>query len=78
MNLVSGSGGGLQRDGWTSDTSSALVGDGQVVLGWRKGGVEADLGYVHRGVHIRNAPRGASDSYADDMAALSFTLRPNW
>jgi hypothetical protein len=77
MNLVSGSG-GLHRDGWSSDTSSALVGDGQVGLGWRKGAVEADLGYVHRGVHIRNAPRGASDSYADDMAALSFTLRPNW
>lgn len=77
MNLVSGSG-GLRRDGWSTDTSSALVGDGQVGLGWRKGGMEADLGYVHRGVHIRNAPRGVSDSYADDMAALSFTLRPSW
>lgn len=77
MNLVSGSG-GLHRDGWSSDASSALVGDGQVGFGWRKGGMEADLGYVHRGVHIRNAPRGAADSYADDMAAVSFTFRPNW
>lgn len=75
MNLVAGSG-GLRRDGWSSDASSALVGDGQVGIGWRKGAVEADFGYVHRGVHIKNAPRGVSDSYADDMAAVSLTFRP--
>jgi hypothetical protein len=78
MNLVSVAGSGLHRDGWSSDASSALVGDGQLGIGWRKGGMEADFGYVHRGVHIRNAPRGASDSYADDMAAVSFTFRPHW
>lgn len=77
MNLVSGAG-GLHRDGWSSDASSALVGDGQVGIGWRKGGLEADIGYVRRGVHIRNAPRGASDSYADDMAAVSLTFHPRW
>ncbi|MGZ6003119.1 MAG: hypothetical protein ACXWK1_14545 [Caulobacteraceae bacterium] len=77
MNLVAGAD-GMHRDGWSQDAASALIGDGQVGLGWRKGGMEADLGYVHRGVHIRNAPRGVSDSYADDMAAVSFTLRPNW
>jgi hypothetical protein len=77
MNLVSVAGGGLHRDGWSSDTSSALVGDGQLGIGWRKGGMEADFGYVHRGVHIQNAPRGASDSYADDMAAVSLTFRPH-
>lgn len=65
--------GGLQRAGWSTDQTSALIGDGQVGVGWRKGGMEATVGYVHRGVHVKNAPLGATDSYADDMAALSLT-----
>ena len=71
-------GGALRRTGWSTDQTSALVGDGQVGLGWRKGGMEAALGYVHRGVHFRNVPIGMSDSYADDMAAVSFTFHPRW
>jgi hypothetical protein len=67
------SNGSLQRAGWSTDQSSALIGDGQVGVGWRKGGLEATMGYVHRGVHVKNAPLGVSDSYADDMAALSLT-----
>jgi hypothetical protein len=70
--------GALRRAGWSTDVSSALVGDGQVGVGWRKGGIEASFGYVHRGVHLQNAPIGASDSYADDMAALAFTYHPHW
>lgn len=69
---------GLQRAGWSTDYSSALVGDGQIGVGWRKGGFEADFGYVHRSVHLENTPLGASDGYADDMAALSFTFHPHW
>jgi hypothetical protein len=71
-------GGGLHRTGWSTDQTSALVGDGQVGVGWRKGGMEAAIGYVHRGVHLRNVPVGVSDSWADDMGALSFTFRPRW
>jgi hypothetical protein len=67
-------GGGLHRTGWSTDQTSALVGDGQVGLGWRKRDMEAAVGYVHRGVHFRNTPIGASDGFADDMAAVSFTL----
>jgi hypothetical protein len=73
LNLQS-EGGSLHRTGWSTDQTSALVGDGQVGLGWRKSDMEAALGYVHRGVHLKNVPIGMSDSYADDMAALSFTL----
>jgi hypothetical protein len=71
-------GGTLRRTGWSTDATSALVGDGQVGLGWRKGGMEAAIGYVHRGVHFRNVPVGMSDSYADDMGAVSFTFHPGW
>jgi hypothetical protein len=70
--------GGLHRTGWSTDTASALVGDGQVGVGWRKGEMEAAFGYVHRGIQIRNAPLGASNSYADDMAALSLTFHPHF
>jgi hypothetical protein len=70
--------GGVHRAGWTTDESSALVGDGQVGLGWRKGGMEAALGYVHRGVHLKNVPIGMSDGWADDMGAISFTFHPQW
>ena len=69
---------GLQRAGWSTDTSSAMVGDGQVGVGWRKGGFEADLGYVHRSIHFAHTPIGVSDSYADDIAAVSFSFHPNW
>ena len=69
---------GMQRAGLSADYSSAMIGDGQIGVGWRKGGFEADLGYVHRSVHIDNAPLGVSDGYADDMAALSFTFHPHW
>ena len=77
LNLQS-EGGGLHKTGWSTDQTSALVGDGQVGLGWRKGGMEAAVGYVHRGVHLKNVPVGMSDSYADDMAAVSFTFHPRW
>ncbi len=72
------SAGALRRTGWSTDVSSALVGDGQLGVGWRKGGIEASFGYVHRGVHVQNAPMGASDGYSDDMAALAFTYHPHW
>jgi hypothetical protein len=71
-------GGALRQAGWSTDASSALVGDGQVGVGWRKGGMEATVGYVHRGIHVKNAPYGVSDSYGDDMAALSLTFHPHW
>ncbi|MBV8593601.1 MAG: hypothetical protein JOZ27_04775 [Caulobacteraceae bacterium] len=69
---------GLQRAGWSTDTSSALVGDGQIGVGWKKGAVEADVGYVHRSIHFIHSPVGLTDGWADDMAAVSFTFRPHW
>lgn len=76
--MSSATGGGFHQAGWSTDASSALVGDGQVGVGWRKGGMEASLGYVHRGVKVRNAPYGASDSFSESLAAMSLTFRPSW
>jgi hypothetical protein len=78
LNMMSGASGALRQAGWSTDASSALVGDGQVGVGWRKGGMETTLGYVHRGVHVKNAPYGVSDSFGEDLAALSLTFHPHW
>jgi hypothetical protein len=78
LNMTSSANGALRQGGWWTDASSALVGDGQVGVGWRKGGVEAAMGYVHRGVKVRNAPYGASDSFSESLAALSLTFHPSW
>jgi hypothetical protein len=70
--------GGMHRAGWSTDETSALVGDGQFGLGWRKGGMEAALGYVHRSVQLKNVPTGMPGAHADDMGAISFTFHPQW
>jgi hypothetical protein len=69
---------GLQRAGWSTDYSSALIGDGQVGVGWRKGGFEADLGYVRRSTRFAHSFVGMSDSYTDDVAAVSIAFHPGW
>jgi hypothetical protein len=67
---------GLQRAGWSTDYSSALIGDGQIGIGWRKGGFEADLGYVRHTTRFAHVPLGVSDSFTDDMAAVSIAFHP--
>ncbi|HEY2661553.1 MAG TPA: hypothetical protein VGI79_17675 [Caulobacteraceae bacterium] len=61
---------GVQRD---------VVSDTQAGVGWRKGGVQASFGYVHR--EIRNdASVAANHQMADikgDMVALTFSFRPH-
>ncbi len=78
MNMMSTSAGGMRQAGWSTDTSSALIGDGQVGIGWRRGGMETTVGYIHRGIHVKDAPRGVSDSLGEDLGAVSFTFHPHW
>lgn len=69
---------GLKRAGWSTDYSSVLIGDGQIGVGWRKGGFEADLGYVRRSTRFAHSFVGMSDSFTDDVAAVSFAFHPRW
>lgn len=69
---------GFKRAGWSTDYSSTLIGDGQIGVGWRKGGFEADLGYVRRSTRFVHTPVGTSDSFTDDMAAVSIAFHPRW
>lgn len=63
--------------GWSSDPSSALVGDGQLGVGWRKGAMQAAFGYVHREIKVQNAPRGADNDIGDSMAAFTLSFKPH-
>ena len=61
---------------WSSGSASNMINDGQAGIGWRKAGMQASIGYVHREINGR-----AFDPYAahtrnlsDSMVGLSFSL----
>ena len=59
----------------TLDNSSALIGDAQVGVGWRKGIMQTSLGYIHRtvkGDHMIWAEQAQDDS----MVAFSLSIKP--
>lgn len=63
--------------GWSTDPTSKLVGDGQLGVGWRKGGMQAAFGYVHREIKVQNSPHGADNDIGDSMAAFTLSIRPH-
>ena len=65
-------GGGWNR---TQDSSSALISDASMGVGWRKGDVQTSLGYIHRAVKGDHLPRG--ETHLDDsMLAFSLSIKP--
>ena len=67
---------GVQRAGWSAETSSALISDAQAGLGWRLGPMQASVGYVHRSVKsdtLVTTPTGPAN-YHDSMVAFSLSL----
>ena len=78
LNMLANDQGGLQRAGWSNEPASALISDAQAGLGWRKGNVQASLGYVHRDVKSQSAIlTGAGPAnYHDSMVAFSLSFRP--
>jgi Uncharacterized protein conserved in bacteria (DUF2219) len=67
---------GWDRAGWTTDATSALIGDTQLGVGWRKGAMQTSFGYIHREVKGQNLLWGL-DSKPDSMVAFSFSIRPH-
>jgi len=67
--------GGWDRAGWTTDPSSALVGDAQLGFGWRKGAVQGSLGYVHREVKGEHMVFG-QETKKDSLLALTLSIKP--
>ena len=74
MNMLRGEG-GWSREGWSTDPTSALVGDAQAGLGWRKGPMQASVGYIHREMKATHMLRGV-EGKDDSLVALSLTIKP--
>lgn len=68
---------GWDRAGLSTDTTSTLIGDTQVGVGWRKGDVQTSLGYIHREVKGQNMLFGI-DPGSDSMVAFSLSIRPHF
>ncbi len=61
--------------GWSTDPSSALIGNAQVGVGWRKGAMQTSLGYIHREVKGQHMVWG-QDTQDDSMVAFSLSIKP--
>ncbi|MDG2531147.1 lipid A-modifier LpxR family protein [Caulobacter endophyticus] len=77
MNLLRGQEGDWTRAGVTSDTGSRLVGDAQAGLGWRRGPMQASVGYIRREIKAKDQIMGMA-TQEDSVVALSFSLKPHW
>lgn len=66
---------GWNRAGWTTDPSSALIGDAQLGVGWRRGAVQTSFGYVHREVKGQHRIWG-EETRADSLVAFSMSIKP--
>ena len=63
------------RAGWTTDPTSALIGDAQVGVGYRRGPMQGSFGYIHREVKGEHMIFGQK-THDDSLVALSFTIKP--
>jgi hypothetical protein len=59
----------------TLDNSSALIGDAQLGVGWRKGAMQTSLGYIHRSVKGDHMIWG-QQAQDDSMVAFSLSIKP--
>jgi hypothetical protein len=66
---------GWNRAGWTTDPASALVGDAQLGVGWRKGAMQSSLGYVYREVKGQHMVFG-QDTKRDSLLAVTLSIKP--
>jgi hypothetical protein len=66
---------GWDRAGWTTDPTSALIGDAQLGVGWRKGPLQSSLGLVHREVKGQHMLFG-QQTHDDTLVAFSLSIKP--
>ncbi|WP_066680586.1 lipid A-modifier LpxR family protein [Caulobacter sp. CCH9-E1] len=77
FNMLRGQNGDWSRAGLTQDATSRLIGDSQAGVAWRKGPMQASLGYIHREMRAKEGIMGLA-TQKDDVVALSFSLKPHW
>ena len=71
-----GQNGDLRRAGWSVDPSAAIIGDTQAGIGWRRGPMQASVGYLHREIKNEFGVRGAGGG-GDSMVAFSLSIHPH-
>ncbi|MDO9430207.1 MAG: DUF2219 family protein [Phenylobacterium sp.] len=74
LNMLN-NGEGWNRDGWTTDRASALIGDAHVGVGYRKGAMQTSFGYIHREVKGEHMVFGQKTK-EDSMLAFSLSIKP--
>lgn len=74
LNMLN-NGEGWDRDGWTTDRASALIGDAHVGVGWRKGAMQTSFGYIHREIKGEHMVFGQKTK-EDSMLAFSLSIKP--
>jgi len=67
--------GGWDRAGWTTDSTSELMGDVQLGVGFRKGVMQSSLGIIHREVKGTHMIWG-QQTRDDSMVAFSLSIKP--
>jgi hypothetical protein len=77
LNMLRGQNGDWSRAGLTQDTTSKLIGDSQAGVAWRRGPMQASLGYIHREIKAKEGIMGLA-TQKDDVVALSFSFKPQW
>ncbi|MET3663897.1 lipid A-modifier LpxR family protein [Caulobacter sp. 1776] len=77
LNMLRGQNGDWARAGLSQDVTSRLIGDSQAGVAWRKGPMQASLGYIHREIKAKEGIMGLA-TQKDDVVALSFSLKPHW
>ena len=77
LNMLRDSQGDFRRANWSTDPASALIGDAQAGVGWRKGAMQASFGYLHREIKpSSSASLKGMDNRDDDMVAFSLSFKP--
>lgn len=76
MNMLRGADGEFQQAGWSQDGASTLVSDAQVGVGWRKGPMQASVGYLHRKIKPKEHGVRDMETMEDGVVAVSFSFKP--
>lgn len=63
------------REGWSTDPASRLVGDAHLGVGWRRGPLQTSLGYIYREVKGQHMIWG-QETKEDSVVAFSFSIKP--
>ena len=76
LNLTRNDAGNWTRAGFSTDTQSSMISDIQAGVGWRKGSVQASLGWLRRKVKGAQTLMGW-DNRKDSVLALSISVKPS-